>query len=303
MVYIVDPDQEMGAALTALLGTYHIPVQYHAHPASFLESTQSSNIDNDCLFVALDFPDSSTMDLLGRLRAASVQLPVILVGQDVATEQRHEAIAAGATDVIERSLFGAYLFNRFEKIMRGTVHLPEIAPCSIPVSNGTPVTYRMMHPDDAKMEQEFVVNLSDKSRYLRFFAGLKKLSSAVLKEFTSPDYPASYAVIATIDEAGEERQIGVARYSPTGVEDVVEFAVVVADEWHGLGVASKLMQLVTTAAIIGGISRLEGLVLKENTAMLAMAKEMGFSVDMEHDAGHSVVHIVKDLREPPDQAV
>jgi len=302
MVYVVDPDQAMGAALTALLGTYHIPVEYHADTGGFLASIQSSNIANACVFIALDLLGASAKDLLHQLTAGNVQMPVIIVGQNVATEQRREAIAAGATDLIERSLFGAYLFNRLGKIMGDNVHLPAFEPCCIPVSDGTPVTYRMMHPDDAQIEQEFVMELSEKSRYLRFFSSLKKLPSSTLKEFTNPDYPASYAVIATIDIDGKERQIGVARYCPTGVEDAVEFAVVVADEWHGLGVASQLMQLVTTAAIIGGINRLEGLVLKKNTAMLAMATEMGFSIDEDPDADPSAVHIIKDLRETTDQA-
>jgi RimJ/RimL family protein N-acetyltransferase len=302
IVHIVDPDQAMGMSLAALLGTYHIPVQHHADTKDFLESTQSRNIASDCLFIALDLLGASAMDLLRRLSAEDNHLPVIMVGDNVAAELRNEAIKSGATDIIERSLLGTYLFNRFTEIMRGKVHLPTTAPCCMPVSDGTLVTYRMMRPDDAEREQEFVVGLSDRSRYLRFFAVLKQLPSYILKDFTSPDYPVSYAVIATIDDHGKERQVGVARYSPTGVDDVAEFAVVVADDWHGLGVASQLMHLVTTAAVIGGINRLEGLVLSENTAMLAMARKMGFSVVPDHEAGPSVVHVIKDLRNTTGQA-
>jgi RimJ/RimL family protein N-acetyltransferase len=302
MVYIVDPDHAMGTGLAALLGAYQIPVEHFTDTQHFLESTQSRDIANDCLFLALELPGSSAMDLLRQLSAGDNHLPIIMVGQNIATDQRSEAIGAGASDAIERSLLGSYLFNRLTKIMRGNVYLPEVAPCCIPVSDGTLVTFRMMHPDDAEKEQEFVVALSDESRYLRFFSSLKELPSYILKEFTSPEYPVSFAVIATIDDGGEERQIGVARYSPTGTDDVAEFAVVVADEWHGLGVASQLMHLVTTAAVIGGINRLEGLVLKENVAMLAMAKEMGFTIVQDHEEGPSVVHVIKDLRDTPEQA-
>ena len=302
IVYIVDPDQAMGAGLTALLGTYNIPVEYYADVSHFLESTQSRNTASGCLFIALDFPGASAMDLLHQVSAEDNHLPIIMVGRNITADLRHEATAAGATDVIERSLLGAYMFNRLTSVMRGNVHLPAIAPCCIPVADGTLVTFRMMQPDDAKKEQEFVVGLSDESRYLRFFSGLKELPAYILKEFTSPDYPVSYAVIATIDDGPEERQIGVARYSPTGSDDVAEFAVVVADEWHGLGVASQLMHLVTTAAVIGGINRLEGLVLRKNTAMLAMAREMGFSVTSDYEADPSVVHVIKDLRETAGEA-
>lgn len=302
LVFIVDPDHAMGTGLTALLGAYHIPVEYYADTQRFLESTQSRDISGDCLFLAFELPGASAMDLLRQLSAANNHPPIIMVGQNIAADLRREAIGTGATDVIERSLLSSYLFNRLTKIMRGNVNLPAIAPCCIPVSDGTLVTFRMMDPDDAEKEQEFVVGLSDESRYLRFFSSLKELPSYILKDFTHPEYPVSFAVIATIDDGGEERQIGVARYSPAGTDDEAEFAVVVADEWHGLGIASQLMNLVTTAAVIGGINRLEGLVLKENVAMLAMAREMGFSIAPDHEEGPSVVHIIKDLRETPEQA-
>jgi hypothetical protein len=43
-------------------------------------------------------------------------------------------------------------------------------------------------------------------------------------------------------------------------------------------------------------------VLKENVAMLAMAREMGFSIAPDHEEGPSVVHVIKDLRDIAEQA-
>ena len=138
--------------------------------------------------------------------------------------------------------------------------------------------------------------LSDKSRYMRFFSGLNKLPAHVLKEFTSPLFPVSYAVVAIISDEEEERQIGVARWAPTGTKGIAEFAVVVADDCQGQGIAGRLMRVLITAATVGGIQRLEGLILKENVPMLAMVKKMGFTMSPDHDEGPSIALYVKDLR-------
>ena len=93
IVYIVDPDQAMGAGLTALLGTYNIPVEYYADVSHFLESTQSRNTASGCLFIALDFPGASAMDLLHQFSAEDNHLPIIMVGRNITADLRHEATA------------------------------------------------------------------------------------------------------------------------------------------------------------------------------------------------------------------
>ena len=134
-----------------------------------------------------------------------------------------------------------------------------------------------------------------------FFSGLKKLMPYMLKELTNPIYPISYALIATTMVEGREQQIAVGRYSPTGAEGVAEFAVVVADEWHGHGIASALMRFVITAAAVGGIKSLEGLVLRENKAMLALAQKLGFEHVSDYDDDNpNIVHVIRHLAEPPD---
>ncbi len=132
---------------------------------------------------------------------------------------------------------------------------------------------------------------------MRFFSGLNRLPAHVLKTFTTPLFPISYAVVAIISEGEQERQIGVARWAPTGTTGIAEFAVVVADDFQSQGIASRLMQVLITAATVGGLQRLEGLILKENAPMLAMVKKMGFNTCPDHDAGPSVVMYVKDLRD------
>jgi CheY-like chemotaxis protein len=300
IVYVVDSDEDMSRSAAALLGTYDIRVKRFVDAESFLLAAQSQPLDNSCLLVELNLPGASGTSLLRQLREKYEHLPVIAMGEDLPVDMAQQARDAGATDFIEKSLVGAYLFHRLAELIPGADKLPHTAPSILEMEDGKQVTFRMTHPEDAELQQAFVTALSDRSRYMRFFSGLDKLPAHVLKEFTSPLFPVSYAVVAIVSDGEQERQIGVARWAPTGTEGIAEFAVVVADDCQGQGIASRLMRVLITAATVGGLQRLEGLILKENVPMLAMVKKMGFTMSPDHDAGPSIALYVKDLRDPSD---
>ncbi|MEH6584135.1 MAG: GNAT family N-acetyltransferase [Halioglobus sp.] len=297
IVYVVDPDKDMSRSLVALLGMYDIRVIHFADAESFLVKAQSQSTQNSCLLLDLELPGADGMSLLRQIRREHQQLPIIVVGDRVAVDIGKQARDAGATDFIERSLAGAYLFHALAELIPGANELPHTEPSIMEMADGKRVTFRMTHPQDAELQQAFIKALSDKSRYMRFFSGVKKLPEHVLKEFTTPRFPISFAVVAIISDGEEERQIGVARWAPTGTEGIAEFAVVVADDCQGHGIAGRLMRLLITAATMGRLQRLEGLILKENVPMLKMVKKMGFNACSNHDAGPTIALYVKDLRD------
>ncbi|MEP5568852.1 MAG: GNAT family N-acetyltransferase [Halioglobus sp.] len=297
-VYVIDPAEEMSRSLAALLGTYDISVKRFNHVDSFLKSGNGHPVEHSCLLFGLENPGANDFASLNQLRDAYQQMPIIVVVDGAATQAAQQARDAGATDYIEKSLAGAYLFHRLAGLLPGANKLPHTEPSVMDLDNGKQITFRMTHPEDAELQQSFIVGLSEKSRYMRFFSGLSKLPAHVLKEFTSPAFPISYAVVAIVSEGEEERQIGVARWAPTGTEGVAEFAVVVADDCQGQGIASRLMRVLIAAATLGGLERLEGLILKENKPMLAMVKKLGFELSQDHSAGSSIDLYIKHLRRP-----
>ncbi len=153
----------------------------------------------------------------------------------------------------------------------------------------------MMHLEDADIMQQFMREMSPRSRRLRFFSALSKLSPTMLEQFTNPHYPQSYAITAIISEAGREQQIGVVRYEKTETDGVVEFAISVADAWHGFRLASEMLRGLIAAAAVAGLHRPEASVLEENDRMLTLAKALGFGAMVDEDDS-SVVNVVKQLR-------
>ena len=147
---------------------------------------------------------------------------------------------------------------------------------SIALADGTAVTLRPIRPADAEIEQEFVRNLSDESRYYRFMDMLRELSPRMLEQMTVIDYHDQMALIAVVRSAGHEVQIAVGRYVayPNGTQ--CEFAIAVADGWHRKGIASALMRLLITSARERGLKTMIGEILSSNAKMLSFAGKLGF---------------------------
>lgn len=163
------------------------------------------------------------------------------------------------------------------------------------LDDGTAVTIRTMRPDDAQIEQDFVRSLSPRSKTLRFFAPIKELSATALKKFTHTDFPNEMALVATVYKNGIEHEIGVARYAPCTGSGKVEFAVVVADDWQGKGIATELLQHLFSIASEVGINSIEGFILRDSIPMLRLAREFGFRIQPDKE-DRGIAHAFKDVQ-------
>jgi acetyltransferase len=72
--------------------------------------------------------------------------------------------------------------------------------------------------------------------------------------------------------------LGVVRLHANANYDSGEFAILVRSDLKGHGLGWLLMQLIIEYARSEGIGTIEGQVLRENTSMLAMCRELGFEI-------------------------
>ncbi len=168
-----------------------------------------------------------------------------------------------------------------------------------PMRGGGEYTVRPVQPDDAQMLQDLVQGLSKESRYFRFVSSMHELPPAMLARFTLIDYDREMALVAihktrTAGEDGEmletERIIGVSRYVTNPDKSSCEFSLVVADDFAGQGLGSRLMMTIMDAARDKGLSEIEGLVLTHNPGMLKLMRSLGFTVKtFEEDADFKLV--------------
>ncbi|HEX6005062.1 MAG TPA: GNAT family N-acetyltransferase [Burkholderiales bacterium] len=165
---------------------------------------------------------------------------------------------------------------------------------SVTLPGGATVVIRPITPEDVTLEQEFVRELSSESRYFRFMQALRELSPQMLSHFTRIDYDRHMAFLAVVPAGDREREIGVGRYvaAPDGTS--CEFAVVVADAWHGKGVGSALMDALMDAARGRGFQRMFGDVLANNHKMRTLMRHMGFRIAAHADDAR-LVRVEADL--------
>jgi len=160
--------------------------------------------------------------------------------------------------------------------------------------DGTNIIIRPIRPEDADLEKAFVRGLSDEAKYFRFMETIQELTPAMLVRFTQIDYDREMALMAVTDVAGQEVELGIARYAmnPDGLS--CEFALVVADQWQGKGVAHKLMTSLMDVARDRGLERMEGEVLRANQSMLKLVTRLGFDIKTSED-DNSVKRVSKAL--------
>jgi acetyltransferase len=166
---------------------------------------------------------------------------------------------------------------------------------SVTTKGGLDIIVRPIKPEDAPLLVGLFHTLSEMSVYYRFFSPLKRLPPDMLARFTQIDYDRDMAVVALDYTHEEEKMLGVARFmgNPDGKRG--EIAVAVGDPWQGKGVGATLMQQLITIAKERGFETLSGIVLAENTHMLALARSVGAQVSFIPGTGQYEIKI--DLKE------
>jgi len=156
-----------------------------------------------------------------------------------------------------------------------------------PLKGGSEYTVRPIRPDDAQLLQVFTKKLSPESRYFRFVSNMAELPSSMLSRFTLIDYDREIALCAVItteqtradgSKEHSEKLIGVSRYITNPDLTSCEFSLVVADEYAGQGLGTRLMLSIMDVARDKGLKEMMGLVLTSNGGMLRLMKSLGFDI-------------------------
>jgi len=100
VVHIVDDDDAVRQSLAFLLSTAGIPVRVYDSATSFLDSLAS--LQAGCLITDVRMPDLTGIELLHRLKAKSINLPVIVITGHGDIPLAVEAMKSGAIDFIEK---------------------------------------------------------------------------------------------------------------------------------------------------------------------------------------------------------
>ncbi|MCC3775855.1 bifunctional GNAT family N-acetyltransferase/acetate--CoA ligase family protein [Streptomyces sp. UNOB3_S3] len=155
---------------------------------------------------------------------------------------------------------------------------------------------RPITPDDAGRLVSFYEQVSDQSKYYRFFAPYPRLSDRDVHRFTHHDYVDRVGLAAIV---GDEF-IATVRYDRIPPGDEAEVAFLVQDAHQGRGVASALLEHIAAVARERSIRRFAAEVLPANTKMIKVFTDAGYTQKRSFEDG--VVRLGLDL-EPTDASL
>ena len=144
------------------------------------------------------------------------------------------------------------------------------------LGDGWRIFVRPIRPDDDLLIRDLLAHVSKEDLRLRFFDSIKEFSHEFIASLTQLDYARAMAFVA-IDEVSHET-LGVVRLHTDPTREAGEYAVLLRSDLKGRGLGWALMQLIIEYAKFAGLSRIYGEILEENSVMLKMCRELGFTV-------------------------
>ncbi|WP_367045528.1 GNAT family N-acetyltransferase [Streptomyces sp. Je 1-332] len=170
--------------------------------------------------------------------------------------------------------------------------------------DGGTARIRPITAEDADRLVSFYEQVSDESKYYRFFAPYPRLSAKDVHRFTHHDQVDRVGLAATV--GGEF--IATVRFdridergmSASAPADEAEVAFLVQDAHQGRGVASTLLEHIAAVARERGIRRFAAEVLPANTKMIKVFTDAGYQQKRSFEDG--VVRLEFDL-EPTDRSL
>jgi acetyltransferase len=167
----------------------------------------------------------------------------------------------------------------------------------LPIGGRRPIRLRALRPVDRDIYERAVVDLSPRSRYLRFLSPIDRPSERVLDQMTRVDGHDHVAFIALLPE--EATGVGVVRYVRVAdVPSEAEVAIAIADDWQGRGLGRELMLQTIEHAQEAGVSALLSTTLCENGGSLGLLETLGFSA-----AGRTGPYVAHRMNLPPSTAL
>ncbi|MFI0985830.1 bifunctional acetate--CoA ligase family protein/GNAT family N-acetyltransferase [Streptomyces exfoliatus] len=181
---------------------------------------------------------------------------------------------------------------------------PDHWEADVVLRDGGTARIRPITADDADRLVSFYEQVSDESKYYRFFAPYPRLSAKDVHRFTHHDFVDRVGLAATV--GGEF--IATVRYDriderglpASAPADEAEVAFLVQDAHQGRGVASALLEHIAAVARERDIRRFAAEVLPANNKMIKVFTDAGYTQKRSFEDGSVRLHL--DL-EPTDRSL
>ncbi|MDX6039609.1 bifunctional acetate--CoA ligase family protein/GNAT family N-acetyltransferase [Scandinavium lactucae] len=155
----------------------------------------------------------------------------------------------------------------------------------VELKNGERCLFRPILPEDEPLLQQFIAQVTKEDLYYRYFSEINEFTHDDLANMTQIDYDREMAFVAVhTTETGTEI-LGVTRAisDPDNID--AEFAVLVRSDLKGLGLGRRLLEKLINYTREHGLMQLNGITMPNNQGMIALARKLGFDVDIQLEDG------------------
>ena len=142
------------------------------------------------------------------------------------------------------------------------------------LADGATVEIRPAAPGDIGAVTRFHQDMSPDNLYLRFFSMSKRAGEQEARRVCRPPDADHAALLALLGP----HLVGVASYELTGAPGLAEIAFAVADDMHGRGIATLLLEHLVSVGRARRVQAFTASTLPENAAMLRVFADAGLAV-------------------------
>ncbi|WP_411704203.1 bifunctional acetate--CoA ligase family protein/GNAT family N-acetyltransferase [Edaphovirga cremea] len=168
----------------------------------------------------------------------------------------------------------------------------------ITLKDGSECLFRPILPEDEPQLKAFIAKVTKEDLYYRYFSEINEFTHEDLANMTQIDYDREMAFVAIRRQGNTSEIIGVTRAisDPDNID--AEFAVLVRSDLKGLGLGRRLLEKMIGYTTAHGLIRLTGITMPNNRGMIALAKKLGFEIDVQLEDG--IVNLMRPLNQPPN---
>lgn len=151
-------------------------------------------------------------------------------------------------------------------------------PCAVEthLSDGSLVCLRTIRPSDEQRIREGIMEMSDRSRYFRFFSAFREPPDSIVKRLSAVDGHDHIGWGAILLDGADHPPIGAAHAIRMDEEsDTAELAVALLDDYQGLGLARILIAALLVDCVRENLSHLEMQVMADNSNAAGLFLALG----------------------------
>ncbi|CAG1008972.1 MAG: bifunctional acetate--CoA ligase family protein/GNAT family N-acetyltransferase [Candidatus Methanoperedens sp.] len=172
---------------------------------------------------------------------------------------------------------------------------PEKYRSSWKLRDGRTVILRPIKPEDEPLWLEMFHNFSQESIHFRLF---QTIIEPVAHEFSTRycniDYDRELAIVVELEEEGKRKLLGVVRLNIEPNENEGELSFIVADQWQGQGLGSKMVDYMIEICKDKKLEKIHAIMLPDNYRAIKLFKDMGFTIESLDDGTQKAMLDLKE---------